>query len=198
MSGKPTGRRTALLCCLIGATLFTTGCDENSGANASGAPAGGIPSADAGQAGGEAAGGNSDAAAYEGTGFSQDPCSLITSAEVSEQAGHQVSAEPNSDLPTRCEWSPDGRPRLDSTYFLEYQQQNSRFHLDVIRDLQRTTTSPNVQRLGIGNGALLDTGRHEISVLVGTSTFRIGGGEPAQLSNDALANLARLAQSRLH
>jgi hypothetical protein len=197
MSGKLSrGRRGAVLCCLVGATLFATGCDENAGSAAPGAPAAG-PSTDAGETGSEAAGAPPDAAAFEGTGFTQDPCSLITDAEMSQQLGSQVTAVPDSDLPTMCEWTPGGRPALNST-FLEYQKQNSRFHLDVIRDLQRTTTGPGVQRLDIGNGALLNTARHEISVLVGSSTFRIGGGVPAPLSNDALANLARLAQSRLH
>jgi hypothetical protein len=79
--------------------------------------------------------------------------------------------------------------------FLSLQRQNSRFHLDVIRDLKRPKTSPGYRRFDIGNGALLNTNLRDISVLVGSSTFRIGGTGP--LSDDALVSLARLAQARV-
>ena len=71
-------------------------------------------------------------------------------------------------------------------------------HMDVIRDLKRPKPGPGIRRFDIGNGALLATGRHEITVLIGESTFRIGGGGSTPLSDDALVNLARLAQSRAH
>jgi len=145
--------------------------------------------------------GNADpteAKAFEGTGFTQDPCALLTDAEVSQQLGRQVRAVPNSDQQPMCEWTPDGKPGLESAAFLEYQKQNSRSHLDVIRDLKRPNTGPGVRRFDIGNGALLSTARRDITVLVGSSTFRIGGGGSIPLSDDALINLARLAQPRAH
>jgi hypothetical protein len=89
---------------------------------------------------------------------------------------------------------PDDKSAL-APVFLEYQRQDSRFHLDVVRDLKRVKNSPGIQRFDIGNGALLNTNLREISVLVGSSTFRIGGAGP--LSDPALVSLARLAQSRV-
>ena len=146
-------------------------------------------------------GGNADpadATAFEGTGFSQDPCTLLTDVEVSQQLGHQVHAVPNRDQEPMCEWTANGQAGLDTLAFLEYQKQNSRFHLDVIRDLNRPKPGPGVHRFEIGNGALLSTARHDITVLVGGSTFRVGGGGSIPLSDDGLVNLARLAQSRVH
>ena len=70
--------------------------------------------------------------------------------------------------------------------------------MDVIRDLKRPKPGPGTRRFDIGNGALLSTGRREITVLVGDATFRIGGGGSIPLSDDALVNLARLAQPRAH
>ncbi len=141
---------------------------------------------------------NPSGTAFEGTGFTQDPCSLLTNAEVSQQLGRQVLAVPNPDQQPMCEWTPDGKPGLDTSAFLEYQNQNSRFHLDVIRNLKRPNPGPGVRRVDIGNGALLSTARRDISVLVGGSTFRIGGGGSIPLSDDALVNLARLPQLRAH
>jgi hypothetical protein len=137
-------------------------------------------------------------AAFEGTGFTRDPCSLLTNAEVSQELGRQVLAVPNTDQQPMCEWTPDGKPGLDTSAFLEYQKQNSRFHLDVIRNLKRPNPGPGVRRFDIGNGALLSAARRDISVLVGGSTFRIGGGGSIPLSDDALVNLARIAQPRAH
>jgi hypothetical protein len=136
-----------------------------------------------------------EAKAFEGTGFTQDPCSLLTNAEVSQQLGRKVLAVPNTNQQSMCEWTPNGQPGLDSLAFLEYQKQNSRFHLDVIRDLKRPITGRGVRRFDIGNGALLSTARRDITVLVGGATFRIGS---RLLSDDALVDLARLAQSRAH
>jgi len=148
-----------------------------------------------------ASGGNADptdAKAFEGTGFTQDPCSLLTDAEVSQQLGRQVLAVPNRDQQPMCEWTANGQPGLDTAAFLEYQKQNSRFHQDVVRDLKRPNPGHGLRRVDIGNGALLSTSRGDISVLVGSSTFRIGGGGSIPLSEDALVNLARLAQGRAH
>jgi hypothetical protein len=174
---RPSFRALALVCCISGATLLVA-----TAGNAD--PDATLPGAAAG--------------AFEGTGFTQDPCSLITDAEMSEQLGRQVKAVPNDDQQPMCEWTPDGKSALDSAAFLEYQKQNSRFHLDVIRDLKRPTLRPGVQRVDIGNGALLSSARGDISVLVGDSTFRIGSGGSVPLSEDALVNLARLAQPRAH
>ncbi len=157
------------------------------------APASAAPSAGsagtADESAGTTSGGN-----LEGTGFTQDPCTLLTDAEVSQQLGQQVSATPSIDEGLMCEWMPDDQPVL-APVFLEYQREDSRFHLDVIRDLERPKTSPGVQRFDIGNGALLNENQRVISVLVGSATFRIGGEGP--LSDDALVDLARLAQSRV-
>lgn len=186
-------RMLALLCCIAGATmLFTSaGNADPNFAGATSPPDDGAVDSDTGKDG-------SEAKAFEGTGFTQDPCSLLTDAEVSQQLGRQVLKVPNRDQLPMCEWTPNGKPGLDSSAFLEYQKQNSRFHLDVIRDLKRPNTGPGVRRFNIGNGALLSTARRDISVLVGDSTFRIGGGGSIPLSDDALVNLARLAQSRAH
>lgn len=183
----------ALLCCIASATMLFTSAgnaDPNS-AGAASPPDGGANASSTGKDG-------SEAKAFEGTGFTQDPCSLLTDAEVSQQLGRQVLKVPNQDQQLMCEWTPDGKPGLDTSAFLEYQKRNSRFHLDVIRDLQRPNTGPGVRRFDIGNGALLSTARREISVLVGNSTFRIGGGGSIPLSDDALVNLARIAQTRAH
>jgi hypothetical protein len=139
-----------------------------------------------------------DGSPFEGTGFTQDPCSLLTNAEVSRELGHPVAAVRNRDQQVMCEWTPSGQPGLDTTVFLEYQKQNSRFHMDVIRNLKRPNTGPGVQRFDIGNGALLSTARREITVLVGDSTFRIGAGGSIPMSDEALVNLARLALPRAH
>jgi len=117
--------------------------------------------------------------------------------ELAKKAGKEkVEVEPPSiDEGLMCEWMPGDNSVL-APVFLEYQREDSRFHLDVIRDLKRPKAGPGVQRFDIANGALLNKNRREISVLVGSSTFRIGGAGP--LSDDALVNLARLAQSRVH
>jgi hypothetical protein len=191
--------RTMLVCCLIGgATLSMSSCAAIPSAVQGGAPASAaasaVPSAGTdGTAGGSA--GAASGEALEGTGFAKDPCTLLTDAEVSQQLGRKVSATPSIDEGLMCEWMPDDGSVL-APVFLEYQRENSRFHLDVIRDLKRTKTSPGYQRFDIGNGALLNKNQRDISVLVGSSTFRIGGTGP--LSDDALVNLARLAQSRVH
>lgn len=146
-----------------------------------------------------ASAGNADlteAQAFEGTGFTQDPCSLLTDAEVLQQFGRQVRAVPNRDHQPMCEWTPNGQPGLDTPAFLEYQKQNSRFHLDVVRDLKRPNAGHGIRRFDIGNGALLSTARRDITVMVGGSTFRSGGGGALPLSDDALVNLARPAQPR--
>jgi hypothetical protein len=135
---------------------------------------------------------------FDGTGFTQDPCSLLSNAEVSQQVGRQVLAVRNRDQQPMCEWTLNGEPSLDTVVFLEYQKQNSRFHLDVIRDLKRPSSGPGVRRFAIGDGALLRTSRRDISVLVGNSTFRIVAGGSIPLSGDALVALARLAQARAH
>jgi len=148
-----------------------------------------------------AAAGNADPAgvrAFEGTGFTQDPCSLLTDAEVSQQLGRPLRAVPNRDQQPMCEWTANGQPGLDAPAFLEYQKLNSRFHMDVIRDLKRPNAGRGMQRFDIGDGALLSTARRDITVLVGGSTFRIGGGGVIPISDDALVNLARIAQPRAH
>ena len=71
-----------------------------------------------------------------------------------------------------CEWTPDGKPGLDTLAYREYQNRSSRFHLDVVRNLKRPNPGSGVKRFDIGNGALLSTARREISVLVGDSSFR--------------------------
>ena len=136
--------------------------------------------------------------AFEGTGFTQDPCSLLTDAEVSQQLGRTLRAVPNGDQLPMCEWTANGQPGLDAPAFLEYQKLNSRFHMDVIRDLKRPNAGRGMQRFDIGDGALLSTARRDITVLVGGSTFRIGGGGVIPISDDALVNLARIAQPRAH
>jgi hypothetical protein len=190
---------SALLCCIVGATMLITSdgvADPKSHAVAA-APRSASP-LDRRAVDFEIAEAGSETRPFEGTGFTQDPCSLLTDAEVSQQLGRQVRAVPNSDQQPMCEWTPDGQPGLDTSLFLEYQKQTSRFHLDVIRDLKRPNPGPGVRRFDIGNGALLSTARREISVLVGDSTFRIGGGGTIPVSDDALVNLARLAQPRAH
>jgi len=195
MSGRMSGkRRTMLLCCLIGAvTLPMSGCAGNPYSLPTVAPASAAPSAGSAGAGESAA--STSGGALDGTGFTQDPCTLLTDAEVSQQLGRRVSATPSIDEGLMCEWMPGDNSVL-APVFLEYQREDSRFHLDVIRDLKRPKAGPGVQRFDIANGALLNKNRREISVLVGSSTFRIGGAGP--LSDDALVNLARLAQSRVH
>jgi hypothetical protein len=183
--------RTMLLCGFIGAaTVSMSSCAALPSAVPAGAPASAAPSAGTDETVGGSAG-----AALEGTGFTQDPCTLLTDAEVSQQLGREVRATPSIDEGLMCEWMPDDRTVL-APVFLEYQRVESRFHLDVIRDLKRTKTGPGSARFDIGNGALLNESRRDISVLVGSSTFRIGGEGP--LSDDALVDLARLAQSRVH
>jgi hypothetical protein len=176
---RPNVRLLALLCCIAAATMLITA-QVNAGPNSETAEAG------------------SEAKAFEGTGFTQDPCSLLTNAEVSQQLGRQVLAVPNPDHQPMCEWTSDGKPGLDTAAFLEYQKENSRFHLDVIRDLKRPKPGPGVQRFDIGDGALLNAARGEINVLVGGATFRIGSGGSTPISEDALVNLARLALPRAH
>jgi hypothetical protein len=187
--------RTMLMCCLIGAaTLSMSSCAGNPFSIPTRAPASAAPSAGSDGTAGESAGATSGRA-LEGTGFTQDPCTLLTDAEVSQQLGRQVSATPSIDEGLMCEWMPNDKS-VTAPVFLEYQREDSRFHLDVIRDLKRPKASPGLQRFDIGNGALLNKNLRDISVLVGSSTFRIGGSGP--LSDDALVNLARLAQSRAH
>jgi len=171
MSANPSPVRVLALLCIAGATMLFTSA------------------------------GNADPAgvqAYEGTGFTQDPCSLLTDDEVSQQLGRQVRAMSNRDHEPMCEWTPDGRPGLDTWTFLEYQKLNSRLHLDVVRDLKRANAGPGIRRIDIGDGALLSIARRDITVLVGGSTFRISGGGAISLTDDALINLARLAQPRAH
>jgi len=194
MSGRMSHkRRTMLLCCLIGAaTLPMSGCAGNPYSLPTVAPASAAPSAGSAGAGESAAA--TSGGALDGTGFTQDPCTLLTDAEVSQQLGRQVSGTPSIDEGLMCEWMPDDKSVL-APVFLEYQRQDTRFHLDVVRDLKRPKTSPGVKRFDIGNGALLNTNLREIRVLVGSSTFRIGGAGP--LSDDALVSLARLAQTRV-
>jgi len=191
-------RLLALLYGITCTTMFTSAGNAGPIFNPARVTAGAASTPDESAAASDTAKNVSDAKAFEGTGFTQDPCSLLTDAEVSQQLGRQVRAVPNRDQDPRCEWTADGKPGLDSAAFLEYQKQNSRFHLDVIRDLKRPNTGPGVRRFDIGNGALLSTARREITVLVGSSTFRIGGGGSIPLSDDALVNLARLAQHRAH
>jgi hypothetical protein len=195
MTARPSRhRRTMLLCCLVGAaTLSMSSCTANHNSIPAGAPASAAATAGSGGTGDESAAANS-AGTLEGTGFTHDPCTLLTDAEVSQQLGRQVSATPSIDEGLMCEWMPDDKSAL-APVFLEYQRQDSRFHLDVVRDLKRVKNSPGIQRFDIGNGALLNTNLREISVLVGSSTFRIGGAGP--LSDPALVSLARLAQSRV-
>jgi hypothetical protein len=192
-------RVLALLCCIAGATMLVASAgnaDPNS--KPTGAAPEAVPPPDDGAAHSDVAKDGSEPKAVAGTGFTLDPCSLLTNAEVSEQLGRQVLKVPNRDQQPMCEWTPDGKAGIDSSAFLEYQKQNSRFHLDVIRDLKRPKTGPGVRCFDIGNGALLSMARRDISVLVGTSTFRIGGGGSIPISDEALVNLARLAQPRAH
>ncbi|MFJ4653396.1 hypothetical protein ACIP5Y_19205 [Nocardia sp. NPDC088792] len=133
-------------------------------------------------------------------GFSKDPCSLLTSAELTPALGGAATPAPgvNALGLHKCDWTrpdenlPEGIPDLSLSYF---SAATSKAFADAIH--QHLPPAADERQLAIGDGAVLKTDNSIIDVLVGNSVFRLTGYSQHPLSDDTLTSLATAAAERL-
>lgn len=134
---------------------------------------------------------------YAATGFTKDPCSLLSQGEVASALGGSVTATPSTSLSglKGCGWTKPGNSTGVADLQLHYNSAPLSRAFKV--GLERNLLAPGERRVDVGNGAVLKSGRGDIYVLVGDSEFEVNGPVSKPLPDNVVTSLAKLAASRL-